>query len=151
MLASTLYSIGDRMINECGAADGKRIGTRRKLTAVPLCPPQIPHDLTWDTTLRMKLYLQNESHKTTPHIQARRAIIICEFQFTQLSPLQQKPNFNTKFCFHLIYITAAVNNNEISSLYFMHLPRMGVRGSGEIEFNVYSLHDVAVTYLFDIA
>jgi hypothetical protein len=42
-----------RMIDdECGAFGGMRIGrgkgsVRRKPTPVPLCPPQIPHDLTW--------------------------------------------------------------------------------------------------------
>jgi hypothetical protein len=42
-----------RMIKdkECGAIDGIRIGrgnrsTRREPASVPLCPPQIPHDLT---------------------------------------------------------------------------------------------------------
>jgi hypothetical protein len=30
-------------------------------------------------------------------------------------------------------------------------PQRGDEGSGEIEFNVYSLHDVTVAYLFDIA
>jgi hypothetical protein len=42
-----------RMIDdgdECGAVGGMRIGrgnesTRRKPAPVPLCPPQIPHDL----------------------------------------------------------------------------------------------------------
>jgi hypothetical protein len=38
------------MIDDCGAVGGMRIGrgnrsTMRKLAAVPLCPPQIPHDL----------------------------------------------------------------------------------------------------------
>jgi hypothetical protein len=37
--------------DECGAFCGMRIGkgnrsTRRKPTPLPLCPPQIPHDLT---------------------------------------------------------------------------------------------------------
>jgi hypothetical protein len=41
--------------DECGAIGGMRIGrenrsTRRKPTPVPLCPPQIPHDLTWTRT-----------------------------------------------------------------------------------------------------
>jgi hypothetical protein len=41
--------------DECGVVGGMRIGrgnrsTRRKLTPVPLCPPQIPHDLTWART-----------------------------------------------------------------------------------------------------
>jgi hypothetical protein len=41
--------------NECGAVDGMRIGrgnrsTRRTLAPVPLCPPQIPHDLAWART-----------------------------------------------------------------------------------------------------
>jgi hypothetical protein len=43
-----------RMIDddECGAVGGIRIGrgnrnTRREPAPVPLCPPQIPHDLTW--------------------------------------------------------------------------------------------------------
>jgi hypothetical protein len=41
--------------DECGAADGMRIGrgsrsTRRTPAPMPLCPPQIPHDLTWART-----------------------------------------------------------------------------------------------------
>jgi hypothetical protein len=41
------------MINESRAVGGMRIGrrnksTRRKPTAVPLCPQYIPHDLAWD-------------------------------------------------------------------------------------------------------
>jgi hypothetical protein len=41
--------------DECGALDGMRIGrgnpsTRRIPAAVPLCPKQIPLDLTWDRT-----------------------------------------------------------------------------------------------------
>jgi hypothetical protein len=42
-----------RMIDdECGAVSGMRIGrgnrsTRRKPAPMPLCPPQIPHCLTW--------------------------------------------------------------------------------------------------------
>jgi hypothetical protein len=41
--------------DECGSVDGIRIGrgnrnTRRKSSPVPLCPPQIRHDLTWART-----------------------------------------------------------------------------------------------------
>jgi hypothetical protein len=41
--------------DEYGAVGGMRIrrrnrSTRRKPAPVPLCPPQIPHDLTWDRT-----------------------------------------------------------------------------------------------------
>jgi hypothetical protein len=45
-----------RMIDDdYGAVGGMRIGrrnrsTRRKPAPVPLCPPQIPHDLRWDRT-----------------------------------------------------------------------------------------------------
>jgi hypothetical protein len=46
-----------RMINDddYGAVGGMRVGrgnrsTRKKPAPVPLCPPQIPHDLTWDRT-----------------------------------------------------------------------------------------------------
>jgi hypothetical protein len=45
-----------RMIDdECGVVGGMRIGrgnrsTRREPAPVPLCPPQITHDLTWDRT-----------------------------------------------------------------------------------------------------
>jgi hypothetical protein len=45
-----------RMIDgDYGAVGGMRIGrvnrsTRRKPAPVPLCPPQIPHDLTWVRT-----------------------------------------------------------------------------------------------------
>jgi hypothetical protein len=49
------YSIDHTMINEYGAVDGMRIGkrnrsTRRTPAPVPLCPLQIPHDLTSDRT-----------------------------------------------------------------------------------------------------
>jgi hypothetical protein len=41
--------------DDYGAVGGIRIGrgnrsTRRKPAPVPLCPPHIPHDLTWDRT-----------------------------------------------------------------------------------------------------
>jgi hypothetical protein len=41
--------------DECGAVGGMRISkgkrsTRTKPAPVPLCPPQIPHDLTWART-----------------------------------------------------------------------------------------------------
>jgi hypothetical protein len=44
-----------RMIDECRAIGGMRIGrgnrsTRRKPASVPLFPPRIPHDLTWART-----------------------------------------------------------------------------------------------------
>jgi hypothetical protein len=47
--------IDDDDDDECGAVGGMRIGrgsrsTRRKSAPVPLCPPQIPHDLTWART-----------------------------------------------------------------------------------------------------
>jgi hypothetical protein len=50
-----MYSVDDRMINVYGAVGGTRIGrrnrnTRRKLAPVPLCPPQIAHDLTLGRT-----------------------------------------------------------------------------------------------------
>jgi hypothetical protein len=43
------------MIDEYGAVDGVRFSgrdqsTRRAPSTVPLCPPQIPHDLNWDRT-----------------------------------------------------------------------------------------------------
>jgi hypothetical protein len=45
------WMIGD----ECGAVDGMKIGrgnqnARRKPAPAPLCPPQIPHYLTWART-----------------------------------------------------------------------------------------------------
>jgi hypothetical protein len=52
--AGLLYQ--PRMIDDdYGAVSGMRIGrghrsTRRKPAPVPLCPPQIPHALTWDLT-----------------------------------------------------------------------------------------------------
>jgi hypothetical protein len=53
-LAGLLYQ--PRMIDdECGAVSGRRIGrgnrsSRGTPAPVPLCPPQIPHDLTWVQT-----------------------------------------------------------------------------------------------------
>jgi hypothetical protein len=45
---------------DCGAIGGMRIGrgnrrTRRKPAPVPLCPPQIPHDLTLAQTFWLSL------------------------------------------------------------------------------------------------
>jgi hypothetical protein len=42
-----------RRIDECGAVGGMGTGkgnrsTRRKPASQSLCPPQSPHDLTWD-------------------------------------------------------------------------------------------------------
>jgi hypothetical protein len=54
LLTGLLYQL--RMIDDrCGAFGGMRIGkgnrsTRRKSAPVPLCPQQIPHDLTWAGT-----------------------------------------------------------------------------------------------------
>jgi hypothetical protein len=41
--------------DECGAVGGMRIGrrnwsTRRRDAPLPLCPPQLPHNFTWDQT-----------------------------------------------------------------------------------------------------
>jgi hypothetical protein len=52
LLVLRLYrNVSDRIINEYGALGGMKIGrgnqsTRTKLVSVPLCPPQIAHDLT---------------------------------------------------------------------------------------------------------
>jgi hypothetical protein len=48
-----LHAASDRMSNECGTSGGMKIGRRncniqRNHTPVPLYPPQIPHDSTWD-------------------------------------------------------------------------------------------------------
>jgi hypothetical protein len=48
-----LYNIIERMIEERGTVGGMRIGrgnqsTWGKPTLMPLCPPRIPCDLTWD-------------------------------------------------------------------------------------------------------
>jgi hypothetical protein len=54
--ATVGLSYQPRMIDDdYGAVGGMRIdrgnrSTRRKPASVPLCPPQIPHDLTWDRT-----------------------------------------------------------------------------------------------------
>jgi hypothetical protein len=53
-LIGLLYQLRT-IYGECGAVGGMRIGrgnrsTRRKPAPVTLCPPQIPHDLTWAQT-----------------------------------------------------------------------------------------------------
>jgi hypothetical protein len=45
--------------DDCGVIGGMRIGrgnhsARRKPAPVPLCPPQIPHDLTWAAAVRSR-------------------------------------------------------------------------------------------------
>jgi hypothetical protein len=42
--------------DKCGEVGGMKIGRenrniRRKSSPVALCPPQIPHDLTWDRNI----------------------------------------------------------------------------------------------------
>jgi hypothetical protein len=54
-LSGRLYQPQMIYDDECDAVSGMRIGrgnrsTRRKPAPVLLCPPQIPHDLTWDQT-----------------------------------------------------------------------------------------------------
>jgi hypothetical protein len=50
---SRLYSIDDKVINKYGAVGGMRVdrwkqSIQRKPVPVPLSPPQILHDTTWD-------------------------------------------------------------------------------------------------------
>jgi hypothetical protein len=53
--SATIWPIVPAPDDECGVVDGMRIGrgnrsTQRKPASEPLCPPKIPHDLTWDRT-----------------------------------------------------------------------------------------------------
>jgi hypothetical protein len=41
---SKSYNVDDRIIDECGAVGGMKIGRGNKY--LPLCPPQLSHDLT---------------------------------------------------------------------------------------------------------
>jgi hypothetical protein len=55
---SRQHIVGYRIINKGGAVGGMRIqkgnwSTLRKSAPLPLCPPQIPHDLTWDWSRRL--------------------------------------------------------------------------------------------------
>jgi hypothetical protein len=55
LLVFRLYSTGDGMINEYGATDGMRTNRRnqsphQKRVPVPLYPPKIKYDFTWDRT-----------------------------------------------------------------------------------------------------
>jgi hypothetical protein len=50
-----IVPVTDEIDDECEAVGGTKIGrgnrsTRRKPAPSSLCPPQIPHDLTWDRT-----------------------------------------------------------------------------------------------------
>jgi hypothetical protein len=54
-LIGLLYQSGMIDDDGCRAVGGMEIGrgtgsTRRKLAPVPLCSPQIPHELTWSRT-----------------------------------------------------------------------------------------------------
>jgi hypothetical protein len=54
-MSATCWSTVPAPDDEYGAFGGMRIcrgnqSTRRKPATVPLCPPQTPHDLTWDRT-----------------------------------------------------------------------------------------------------
>jgi hypothetical protein len=55
VLRPLLYQLQMIDDGDCGAIGAMKIGrgnrcTRRKPTPVPLCPPKIPHDLTWVRT-----------------------------------------------------------------------------------------------------
>jgi hypothetical protein len=63
--------------DERGAVDGMRISkgnrsTRRKSAPMPLCPPQIPHDLTWDRSLAASV----GSRRLTALVMARPMVAI---------------------------------------------------------------------------
>jgi hypothetical protein len=50
---SGLYTVNDRMTNAYEGArrmrtDWTNRNTRRMSVSAPLCPPKIPHELTWD-------------------------------------------------------------------------------------------------------
>jgi hypothetical protein len=69
--------------DECGAVDGMRIGrgnqsTRREPTPVPLCPPQIPHDLTWARTRTVAVESQRLTARAMarPHLSVTFSVIV---------------------------------------------------------------------------
>jgi hypothetical protein len=62
--------------DECGIVGGMTIGrgnrsTPRKPAPMPLCPPQIPHDLPWDRARAMAVAV--ESQGLTALAMARRS------------------------------------------------------------------------------
>jgi hypothetical protein len=71
--------------DECGAVSRMRIGrgnwsTRRKPAPVPLCPPQIPHDLTWARTRPAVVgswWLTAWAIKTS-HFSSWRRVFLCD-------------------------------------------------------------------------
>jgi hypothetical protein len=74
-----------RMINDddYGAVGGMRIdrgnrSTRRKPSPVPLCPPQIPHDLTWDRTRAAAVESQrlNDWAMARPYVLSKHEAIV---------------------------------------------------------------------------
>jgi hypothetical protein len=84
-LTGLLYQ--PRMIDdECGAVGGLRIGggnrnTQKEPAPVPLCPPQIPHDLTWAWTRAVAM----GSRRLTAWALARPVhyeVARCNFRYT---------------------------------------------------------------------
>jgi hypothetical protein len=101
-----------RMIDdECGVVGGMRIGrgnrsNRRKPAPVPLRPPKIPHDLTWDRTLAAAV----ESRRLTARAMARPVLAVAShslrWRIIQLriiravnrcSTLQEDPCYETHY------------------------------------------------------
>jgi hypothetical protein len=83
-----LYQL--RMIydDECGAVGGMIIGrgsrsTRRKPSQVPLCPPQIPHDLTSNPGRRSGKPATNRLKSGT----ALRGVLLNVLGYLKLEPL----------------------------------------------------------------
>jgi hypothetical protein len=74
---STLHRVGGKMINEYGAVGGVRIGKgnrsiRGKPGLVPLCPPQVIHELTWDR-IRVALMGRRPQNKGDPKLLSQKS------------------------------------------------------------------------------
>jgi hypothetical protein len=83
--------------DECEAVDGKRIGRGNwnagtKPDPVPLCPPQIPHDLTWVRTRAAAV----GSRRLTAWVMARPyKPYVCPHEMSCCS--KEQPNVSEKY------------------------------------------------------
>jgi hypothetical protein len=95
-----------QMIDECGAGGGMRTdrGNRNiHRIPVPLYPPQIPHDLTWDWTRAAAVGSRQLTAWTVARLHANSLSHKGELAVAFWCPMVRRSNSLSHFCFVLLH------------------------------------------------
>jgi hypothetical protein len=139
-----------RMIDDdYGAVDGMRIGrgnrsTRRKPAPVPLCPPQIPHYLTWDQTRAAEV----RSQRLTAWAMARPTCYLVDIVFSYIKPISNNVMLITARASTIMLFTAMIKPAEISSTKLLKIDACKLPNN--IGFEVFTTVVMKSTIFWDI-